>query len=357
LFEGYETIVEDLRRAVERVFRVESISVQSPPHFAVRFRGHLLYDPETAYEFVSRDLRALGYTPLFRQDEQGQSIIAVPGTIEATPSNKWLSIALFAITTVSVFIVGMGMGEKIDLVVGAMFALALMGSLLAHELGHYFVARHFGAPVSPPYFIPMPISPLGTMGAIIRMKAPPPDRKALITIGAAGPIAGLLVAIPTLIIGLLMSRVEPLPSEGPFFMEGNSILYALIKFLIFGKFLPGGGEDVFLHPVAFAGWAGLMITGLNLIPAGQLDGGHIAYAILGRKARALTTLIILVLIALGFIWNGWFVWAIFIALFGRYHATPLNEITPLQRKHYLLGAAVFILFAHLVTPVPIVSVH
>jgi membrane-associated protease RseP (regulator of RpoE activity) len=129
------------------------------------------------------------------------------------------------------------------------------------------------------------------MGAVIRMKSVPPSRRAMLLTGAAGPLAGLVVAVPLLIWGLSLSNVAPLPTGGEYMLEGNSLLYAALKRLILGAWLPAGGVDVNLHPMAFAGWAGLLVSALNMIPAGQLDGGHVAYALLGERARYLTYLV------------------------------------------------------------------
>ncbi|MFN0253515.1 MAG: site-2 protease family protein [Kofleriaceae bacterium] len=172
---------------------------------------------------------------------------------------------------------------------GPYFAGTLMGILLCHELGHYVVGRRRGVPMSLPYFIPLPpgIS-LGTMGAVIQMDTPIEDRDALFDVGAAGPIAGLVVAIPLLLIGLSMSPVAPSVPDANTTIEGNSILYALIKLGMFGQWLPGGGVDVQLHPMAFAAWVGLLITAINLLPIGQLDGGHIAKALLGERHERLS---------------------------------------------------------------------
>ena len=324
---------------------------------AFQFEGQFLYEPEKAYNYLSSELRALGYTPLFREHKGTPRIIVVPGVITESPPSTFLSLLLFFLTLASVIFTGVFMGEKPSLSSGILFAIALLGSLGAHELGHYFVSRKYGASVTLPYFIPMPLSPFGTMGAIIRMKSPPLNRKVLLRIGAAGPLAGLAVGIPMLIIGLLLSRVEYLPSGRPYYMEGNSILYLLIKLAIFGQILPSGGKDVLLHPMAFAGWASLMVTGLNLIPAGQLDGGHIAYAILGKRARLLTWFIVGALILMGFWWQGWFIWALLIALLGREHAKPLDEITPIGPSDRFLAIAMLLIFALLFTPKPLVLVY
>jgi membrane-associated protease RseP (regulator of RpoE activity) len=233
-----------------------------------------------------------------------------------------------------------------NLLDGLPYAAALLGILAAHEMGHYLTARRVGAPTSLPYFLPMPLG-FGTFGAVINMAAPPRNRRHLLAIAAAGPLAGLAVAIPVLLIGLSLSRVEPLPAAGEFMMEGNSLLYAGLKFMVFGQWLPTNGVDVMIHPVAFAGWAGLLVTGLNLLPAGQLDGGHIVYALLGERwSRVVLWGVLAVLAALAFLWQGWILWVALILIFGRMRVAPLDDVTPLttaQRALALLMLAVFIL--------------
>lgn len=164
---------------------------------------------------------------------------------------------------------------------GWAFTAALMLILLFHEFGHWIAARIHKVPASLPYFIPLPIlSPFGTMGAVIAMRGRIRSRNALLDIGAAGPLAGMVVAIPVLALGLSLSRVMPRVADG-YQMEGQSLLYLALKRLVLGP-IPDT-HDVYLHPVAFAGWAGLLVTMINLLPWGQLDGGHIAYALLGPK--------------------------------------------------------------------------
>ena len=159
------------------------------------------------------------------------------------------------------------------------FAVPLITILIAHEFGHFIAARRHGVPASLPYFLPMPLSPFGTMGAIIVMRGRIASRKALLDIGASGPLAGMAVALPVLVWGLLHSEVKEITGHGV--MEGQCLLYSLIKRIVLGP-IPDG-FDVFLHPTAFAGWVGMLITMINLVPVGQLDGGHVAYALLGPR--------------------------------------------------------------------------
>jgi membrane-associated protease RseP (regulator of RpoE activity) len=262
-----------------------------------------------------------------------------------------------------------------------------MGILLAHELGHYFVGRSRGAKVTLPYFIPLPFSAFGTMGAFISMKEIPKNKKHLLDIGIAGPLIGLLVTIPVLIIGLSLSTVGPIPDQMPEgyvqFLEGNSLAYLMAKYLAFGELLPRpvsygdvspflywvryfftgrplplGGLDVQIHPVAWAGWAGLFVTAINLIPAGQLDGGHILYVLLGKKnAKRIFPFILGALVLLGFAWQGWWLWATLIFFFGQRYAEPLDQITPVDRKHKVLGVIALVIFFLIFIPIPMVIIR
>ena len=196
------------------------------------------------------------------------------------PRNVLLSIALFLLTLLSTTYVG-SLGAAGDLWSGLAYSLPLMSILLAHELGHYVAARIHRVPASPPYFIPFPLPSLGTMGAVILMRGRITRRDALLDIGAAGPLAGMIVAVPVLIYGMITSPVLPLPPGESYELEGRSLLYLALLSLTKGT-IPDG-YDIMLSPVAFAGWAGLMVTMINLIPAAQLDGGHVAYALFGER--------------------------------------------------------------------------
>jgi membrane-associated protease RseP (regulator of RpoE activity) len=164
---------------------------------------------------------------------------------------------------------------------GLSYSVPLMAILLAHEFGHFIAARIHGVPASPPYFVPMPLPPLGTMGAVILMRGRIARRDALLDIGAAGPLAGLVVALPVLIYGIAQSPVGAEPVGVDYWMEGRSLLYLGVLYLLKGP-IPDG-HDILLSPTAFAGWAGLLVTMINLIPVAQLDGGHVAYALFGAR--------------------------------------------------------------------------
>lgn len=327
---------------------------------AVRCRGQLLLEAQAAHDTIVARAEALGYTPLFQHDPAGAAILFIPTPPKAPPSRLWLAVLLFVLTIFSTMAVG-GLEQNEStgqITVNWGHALSFSGSLLAillaHELGHFFVARRERVAVSYPFFIPMPFFLLGTMGAFIAIKDLVPNRRALLAIGIAGPLAGLVVAIPVLMIGLSISEVKQVvPMEGSF-TEGNSLLYAAIKILIFGRFLPSGGEDVYLHPMALAGWAGLLVTGLNLLPAGQLDGGHIFLALFGpRAARIMSMVVAVALLGLGFLWSGWFIWAVMIALIGQQRSPLRNEISPLTGPWRWLAWLGIVTFILVFTPVPL----
>jgi membrane-associated protease RseP (regulator of RpoE activity) len=202
-------------------------------------------------------------------------------------NTQWgLPLILIALTFASTFYVGAGMvlghppTSVTELRTGWVFSVPLMAILLAHEFGHFFAGRYHRVDVSPPYFIPIPFFLLGTLGAVIQIRERIRSRNALLDIGAAGPLAGMAVAVPVIIYGIVTSPVEPLP-DGPYMLEGRSLLYlGLLSWL---KDPIPEGWDIMLTPTALAGWAGLLVTMINLLPFGQLDGGHVAYALLGRR--------------------------------------------------------------------------
>lgn len=294
-----------------------------------------------------------------------------------------LHVALFLVTCATTVWAGyLGFGS---LTGGLGFGATLMTILLCHELGHYVAARRHGVDVSLPYFVPLPpMISLGTLGAIIRMRQPISDRNQLIDVGAAGPLAGLAVAVPLLLLGLRLSPLGPIQPGA--YLEGNSLLYMGLKYMVFGQYLPSAqGMDVHLHPVAFAAWVGLLITMINLIPIGQLDGGHVACGFLGERHesfsswlhRGLAIMAVLVAGALavegrsaGLSWQDamlhglrggipWLIWAgilyVLRRLAGdRYHPPVASlEEARLTTGRRRLGWIVLVVFLAILTPVPL----
>ncbi len=372
-----------LGEAVSDFFTVEAILLDAERAGLVRLYGRFLMDPADAYPLARERMQPLGYTPLFREEKGRHLILALPGQPPSSHPNLRVAGILLALTIFSTLFAGMeydpGRPFLLNLLSGLPFAATLLAILLAHEMGHYLVARRLGIPTTLPYFIPMPLGFLGTMGAFIQMKAPPQNRRHLLAVGLAGPLAGLIVALPLLILGLSTAHIGPSPVGRPYILEGNSLLYALLKVAVLGRFVPdcslgatetlpeivraalygcpyGQGWDVMLGPVAFAAWAGLLVTGLNLIPAGTLDGGHVAYALLGKRARHLTWGLIAALLLLGILWNGWFIWAALIFLLGRRPAIPLDDVTRLKPYQVAAGIFMLLLFLLTFTPIPLLLI-
>lgn len=363
----HELMAARIRNAVAGHFTISSIrfgqSFASSDQ-AVRLTGDFLTPTETAYDAIAaraREFKALIY---FRREDDEPVIYAVPGTASQVKPRWNLAVGLFAATVLSVFFTGAvimaspDFAGSFDWRSGLSYALPLITILLAHELGHFFVARHHRIAVSPPYFIPLPLIGFGTLGAVIAMLAPPKNRRHLLQMGAAGPLAGLVFAIPILLYGLSTSGLIPQPDE-PYMMEGNSLAYAGFKYLIFGQWLPAAdGLDVSINNIAFAGWMGLLITALNLIPAGQLDGGHALFTLFGQRLRIVTFTLIAALIGLA-LWTqfwGWLIWAGLLYFFGRVYAVPMDDLTPLDAKHKALAAFMLVLWVLLFVANPLQAV-
>ena len=375
---------EALRQELADCFTLQKITADRPERGHIRFRGYFTRPPVQCYDELRSRFERHGFTPLIRHDETPATdqvlgrravVIALP-TVFDPPSSNWvINLVLLLATIFSVLFVAAfqelagqvppGTDVQVlladtlaNLGLGLPFAVALMLILGAHELGHYFAARHHNVPVTLPYFIPFPISIIGTMGAFIRLKAPVTNKRALLDIGAAGPLAGMVFALPILVIGLLTSDVGPLPPGG-YLLEGNSILYALLKVVTLGRFLPADGIDVSLNQLAWAGWVGLLVTSLNLIPVGQLDGGHVAYVLFGRRARRLFIPVLITLGALFVVTQApiWIVWAVLLLIFGRVYAVPLDDVTELDGRRRAIAIFTLILFLLVFMPNPLCAVE
>ena len=340
-------------------------------------RGRLEAPAQAIYRAIRARVEALGYTPFLRRAGDRDELFAMPGVIAHTPPRIGLPVLLFVLTILTVLFTGafsasnalaanpaLLLRQPGLLLDGLPFAATLIGILFAHEMGHYIVGRLRHAPVSLPYFIPIPPIPTpigiitltGTMGAVIVQREPMEDRKTVLEIGIAGPLAGLAVAIPLLLYGLATSPVAvPTPDmlAHGYIQEGNSILYALAKYATHGQWLPLNGTDVQVNAVAWGAWIGLLVTMINMLPVGQLDGGHVAYALLGRRADWLAYAILAMCVVLGLTLSGsWLIWGVLILLIGPRHPAPLNDVTPLDARHKSLAIFGLIIFVLLFMPEP-----
>ena len=336
------------------------------------YEGELLKPSEEAFAALDAQLAPQDALAVFRQGP-GSAVIVYIVLGRAKPRHRplWPNALLFALTVLSLLIVGtsiaageLGMtsaagAEAImndllpNLWRGLPYAISLLLILGAHEMGHFFAAKAHRTSVTLPYFIPAPpfISPIGTAGAFIQIREPIRNRRALLDIGAAGPLAGLVVALPILFIGLATSQLTP---PAPVVLqEGNSLLYAFAKIVVFGRFVPDGQVEVMLNQLAQAAWTGLLVTALNLIPLGQLDGGHILYSLIGDRARVLYyPLLALTVLLIFTVSEAWLLWFILLLLFGRFYAAPLDTVTRLGRRHQFIAVFSIVVFFITFVPVP-----
>ncbi len=356
---------ETLRNSMQDVFLARERQAQG---YTLQWSGDLLQPSAQALDLLQARFKPYGYTPFLKRDKGATWVQAVPlGSVGERPRLA-IIVALFVLTVFSTVAAGCFVATGAIpflsfnplrsprlLLEGLPFAVTLLAILGTHEFGHYFTARAYGASVSLPYFIPAP-PPLflfGTLGAVIRMRSPARDRNSLFDIAVAGPLAGLIVAVPALWLGLRWSRLGVVP-EGGGVTFGDSLLMHFMNYLIFGS-VPEG-MDVIVHPVALAGWVGLFVTALNLFPVGQLDGGRIAYALLGPAHRFVSIGTFFALLTLGAVAESlnWIVFAgLVFLLIGFHHAPPLNDLTPLSRERYAVGMFCLVLLILLIPPVPI----
>lgn len=332
------------------------------------FRGQLREPAAAAYANLKRALGTKS-APMVQADEQfGAAILLMPEPPEkgkvAKHVKPWVNALLFVLTVGTTTWAGAA-HQGVDLLrepgrftVGLPYALGLLAILGVHELGHYFMARHHRIRVTLPFFIPVPFA-LGTFGAFIKMRSPSENRRDLFDVAVAGPLTGLVIAIPALFIGLRSSVImaaDAVPAAG--ILHGgtsvsSSVLLALVAKLSLGPAVLEGSV-LRLSPLAFAGWLGLMVTALNLLPIGQLDGGHIAHAIFGRRTGdtigsvALWTLVLLGL----FVWPGLLTWAVIVYFIAGRAAAPLDDLTPITPARRWAGYAAFAVLVLILAPVP-----
>ncbi|NOK60683.1 MAG: site-2 protease family protein [Chloroflexi bacterium AL-W] len=370
-------VVGEMRQALAGLMEIEGYTWNA--NGSLTLKGTLSGPAQNLYRTIRDRLEALGFTPFLRRRGDQDELVALPVVMARSPSRVVLPLVLFLLTVFSVLITGAlydypnpitsdsqflpVLWEIVStpslLILGVPFAATLLGILGTHEMGHYIVGRLRKAPVSLPYFIPLPPGiGIGTMGAVIVQREPMEDRRTILEVGIAGPLAGLVVAIPLLFYGLATSTVGS-PPPGGYLQEGNSLIYLAAKWLVFGQILPSNGLDVQLNSIAWGAWIGLLVTMINLLPIGQLDGGHIAYALLGRRAEYLAYGMIGLCVVFGIAFQTffWLIWAaLSFFLIGPRHPAPLNDISQIGMAHKMLAVFGLIIFVLLLIPDPLRTV-
>ncbi|RKZ21625.1 site-2 protease family protein [bacterium] len=321
-------------------------------HFSMVYRGIPLIPPEKVGEVLRKRLEGTGFVPFVRKEDGKVVVVIVKGRgdVKEKPVLHWVLFGITLFTTLTAGCIWAGVNpfsSPSAFLHGIPFSFTLLFILGSHEFGHYLAARKNGVRASFPFFIPAPHL-IGTFGAVIRLRSPIPDRRALIEIGAAGPLTGFIAALPLAYLGMKLSSVMPLPEGG--LKIGTPLVFELIGRLVWGD-IPEG-YDILLHPVAFAAWIGLFITAMNLLPYGQLDGGHIIYALFPRHHRIISSVILFLLLGLGFLWEGWFVWALLLFILRPFHPPPLDLIRDIGKKEKIIGALSLLVFILTFTPAP-----
>ncbi len=318
---------------------------------------------EESFGKLREEMAEHRYVPMVTY-QKGEHVIIVGKKPQVKHRGVYVNLVMFAFTFIAITYAGVSLwagyvnspGDSAfsseNIAMGILvFTLPLLFILFAHEFGHFFMARRRKVAASLPFFIPM-IPPLGTVGALTSLRDPVPDRKSLLEIGIAGPIAGLLVAIPVMVLGFVLTNAEARPIPDSF--EGKVMISAAFPLMCdwIEFFVPAEG-DFYSHPMVFAAWIGILLTAVNLLPAGPLDGGYIARAILGRNAKYATWGTVGLLIVLSLFWIVWIFIAMLVIFFGAKHPPPLNDITKLDTKRKIAGLFTFALLIITFTPVPL----
>ncbi len=346
--------MEELLTRISEYFEIETIEENC-------IKGSVREPKEKNIAHLKEIFKEAGFFPFFIKEGTKDLIRLVSGVVLREEKTNFILplILLFLTILTTLFIGSLHRGgnpltSPKDLILGIPFSFSLLLILGGHELGHYFTARKNGVLATLPLFLPIPHPLIGTMGAFIRIKSIIPTRKALIRVGIAGPLTGFLIAIPITVIGLRYSKlITPSELKGGIGL-GSSILFRFLSNLFFKEIPPG--SDVLLHPMAFAGWLGLFVTAMNLLPLGQLDGGHIAYAFFYKRVRIVQGVMVAILLILGIKWPGWYFWVLLCFLLGLRHPPTQDEITGLKRQEKILALLALLLFILTFTPFPFYEV-
>ncbi len=352
--------VERLKSVVSSQFEVYDIRVTYDA--VVFFVDCNTATLESSFDFIRNQLVPLNYIP-FLQKRGGEYTITIGKRKPIGRKGNIPNMILLAATLISTTIAGaflwagyynsndiFTLGNFLNGIVYFVFPVMLI--LGTHEMGHFLVARRFKVNASLPYFLPS-IPPLGTLGAFISIRDPFPNRKALLEIGIAGPIAGFLVTIPVAIVGFILTEMNPVAA--PPLTPGTQVFSVPYLYSLMLSLFPFA-SNINIFPTAFAAWVGFFATALNLLPAGQLDGGHVARALLGDQSKYLGWAAILGMVVLSFEFESWILIALFVLLVGVRHPPPLNDISKLKVSRKMLGAVALALFLVTFTPFPIVTI-
>jgi Zn-dependent protease len=353
--------VEEIRSLVTKYFSVYEVTVNyDTVRLMVRSDESTLGQK---FEELRREMKGRQMVPIITYS-MGEHAITVVRSPPGRKSNLWINWALLAVTFITTTLSGTllwadysGSSDWLtagNIAYGALFfALPLMAILGVHELSHYIASKRHGVDASLPYFMPS-IPPFGTFGAFISMRDPMPNRKALVDIGIAGPLGGLAVTIPVALIGLYLTANGHAVS-GAVSDSGVMAIFIQPFYQLLAMIVPFS-DNMALHPTAFAAWVGFLVTAINLLPVGQLDGGHVARGVLGDKAKYLGYATFLFLAFMVVFYDGWFLFAMLVFLLGLKHPAPLNDVTKIDKRSIVLGVAGLVVLAMTFVPQPIVTI-
>ncbi|MEE9474947.1 MAG: site-2 protease family protein [Candidatus Hydrothermarchaeaceae archaeon] len=349
--------IEQFKLKVESGFDVHDSAVGKG---AVSFHVSPRYSHEESYEAVFKEFEGSDYVPFYRKTGEGLKVLIAPRKMKKRKARPIVHLALLILTAITVTWAGYEWWADGNIGQSIMFAAALMGILGIHELGHSLTARRREIEATLPFFIPAPpmIFPFGTLGAVIFMGSPVKDRNSLIDVGLSGPIAGFLICIPIAIIGLKLSTVAPLSiiTEDEYIFTMPLILQLLSEYIFKGAI--DSNMVIQPHPIAMAAWAGFFVTALNVLPMGQLDGGHVIRGLFPAHFRKIYYMMAFLLFVVGilFISPIWIFWVILIWLMTKLdHPGPLNDVSEMEPRKKIYGAVILLLLLVLCfTPAPVV---
>ncbi|MBN2469845.1 MAG: site-2 protease family protein [Anaerolineae bacterium] len=372
-------IRDELRDVVSTVLAIiEEDEIAFQGEFGIAYQGELLIEPGEAAAALERQLTPLGFSAFLQRHGEIDLVLLVRGVQDADEipagggplrrllrssgrSPAWLHAALLIATIASTiyagsFLLHNGEFRLLDALSAAgPFALTLLFILGVHEMGHYVAAKRHRVKVTLPFFIPLPVpGSLGTLGAVIFIRSPLKTRRALFDVGISGPLAGLVVALPLFVIGLLL---PPITFGAPINLIFRAVGVPPLLHWLGDPVVQGSlSRAILLHPVALAAWFGVLLTALNLLPLGQFDGGHVAYALFGRRAWPLAYAVFSLLALAGFLfWPTWLIWAFLALMTGLQHPPPHDDITPLDLRRKALGWLTILIFLLILVPQPIIA--